>query len=83
MHLWIFGFLVGVVFADVMHRIVRHVQPRRGVPSAIERSRLAQQREQALTQRVLEWQEWGAYVAGATWGESIPLPPMPGTPPAS
>jgi len=73
------AFFLGIVLAEILLPMMRHVSPRRGVPSPATALRLLQERERALTQREQEWTHWGIYVAGLARSAELVLPPMPGS----
>jgi hypothetical protein len=75
------AFFLGIVLAEILLPIMRHVSPRRGVPSPATALRLLHERERALTRREQEWTHWGIYVAGLARSAELVLPPMPGTSP--
>lgn len=68
-----FSFFTGAILGGTIQGLSWYVQPRRGVPSRMERLRHLAQREQ-------EWMQWAVYVAGLVSTSSIKLPAYPGTP---
>jgi hypothetical protein len=77
MNPWL-AFFLGIVLAEILLPFMRHVSPRRGVPSPATTLRLLHERERGLTQRELEWTHWASYVAGLAQSAQLVLPPMPG-----
>jgi hypothetical protein len=73
------AFFFGIALAEILLPIMRHVSPRRGVPSPATALRLLHERERALTQREQEWTHRGIYVAGLGRSSELVLPPMPGS----
>jgi hypothetical protein len=78
MNPWL-ALLIGIVIGDVLRGVLQYVQPRRGVPSPVQRTRNLATSHQALAVREQEWTQWAMYVAGVAAVKGIDLPAMPGT----